>query len=155
MADGDGRHLLNLCRQLQTIHAKLDVASLVQQHAPLYDKSQEEIYILISALHKSMRGSDPDAALFWFARMLDGGEDPRSIARRRVRFANEHIATADPQAVHHLGRVRTPRLAGRGARDRSGRRLPRDRAQIYLGLSRCRCSEEAREADWVPHAARA
>lgn len=103
MADGDGRYLLNLIEQLQTIHEELDVADLarlVQQRAPLYDKSQEGHYNLISALHKSMRGSDPDAALYWLARMLDGGEDPLYIARRLVRFANEDIAIADPQAVH-------------------------------------------------------
>ncbi|PWF27204.1 replication-associated recombination protein A [Ancrocorticia populi] len=103
MADGDGRYLLNLAEQLQTVDEKLDVAGLaqlVQQRAPLYDKSQEGHYNLISALHKSMRGSDPDAALYWLARMLDGGEDPLYIARRLVRFANEDIAIADPQAVH-------------------------------------------------------
>lgn len=103
MADGDGRYLLNLIEQLQTIHEKLDAAGLarlVQQRAPLYDKSQEGHFNLISALHKSMRGSDPDAALYWFARMLDGGEDPLYIARRLVRFANEDIAIADPEAVH-------------------------------------------------------
>lgn len=103
MADGDGRYLLNLVEQLQTVHETLDVAGLarlVQQRAPLYDKSQEGHYNLISALHKSMRGSDPDAALYWLARMLDGGEDPLYIVRRLVRFANEDIAIADPQAVH-------------------------------------------------------
>jgi putative ATPase len=103
MADGDGRYLLNVAEQLQSVHEDLDVAglaALVQQRAPLYDKSQEGHYNLISALHKSMRGSDPDAALYWLARMLDGGEDPLYIARRLVRFANEDIAIADPHAVH-------------------------------------------------------
>lgn len=103
MADGDGRYLLNLIEQLRSVSEPLDVAGLVrlvQQRAPLYDKSQEGHYNLISALHKSMRGSDPDAALYWLARMLDGGEDPLYIARRLVRFANEDIATADPEAVH-------------------------------------------------------
>ncbi|UOQ56999.1 replication-associated recombination protein A [Leucobacter allii] len=103
MSDGDGRYLLNLVEQLQAVHAPLDVAGLarlVQQRAPLYDKSQEGHYNLISALHKSMRGSDPDAALYWLARMLDGGEDPLYVARRLVRFANEDIAMADPEAVH-------------------------------------------------------
>lgn len=103
MADGDGRYLLNLIEQLQTVDQTLDaagLAELVQQRAPIYDKSQEGHYNLISALHKSMRGSDPDAALYWLARMLDGGEDPLFIARRLVRFANEDIAMADPQAVH-------------------------------------------------------
>ncbi|MGC3023245.1 replication-associated recombination protein A [Brevibacterium sp. FAM 24630] len=103
MADGDGRYLLNLIEMLSTVHEPLDpagLAQLVQQRAPQYDKSQEGHYNLISALHKSMRGSDPDAALYWLARMLDGGEDPLFIARRLVRFANEDIAIADPQAVH-------------------------------------------------------
>ncbi|UBH07193.1 ATPase AAA [Leucobacter sp. Psy1] len=102
MADGDGRYLLNLIEQLQTVTGTLDVAGLtrlVQQRAPLYDKSQEGHYNLISALHKSMRGSDPDAALYWLARMLEGGEDPLYIARRIVRFANEDIGIADPGAV--------------------------------------------------------
>ena len=102
MADGDGRYLLNLIEQLQTVSGTLDpsaLAELVQQRAPIYDKGQEGHYNLISALHKAMRGSDPDASLYWLARMLDGGEDPLYIARRLVRFANEDIAIADPQAV--------------------------------------------------------
>jgi putative ATPase len=105
MADGDGRFLLNMAEQLQSLPAgtpPLDTAALteqIQRRAPLYDKAQESHYNLISALHKSMRGSDPDAALYWLARMLDGGEDPLYIARRLVRFANEDIGTADPQAV--------------------------------------------------------
>lgn len=84
MADGDGRYLLNMAEQLQALPdpgTLLDIAALahyIQQHAPLYDKAQEGHYNLISALHKSMRGSDPDAALYWLARMLDGGEDPCS-----------------------------------------------------------------------------
>jgi putative ATPase len=105
MADGDGRFLLNMAEQLQALPEgtpPLDTSALAQQiqrRAPLYDKSQEGHYNLISALHKSMRGSDPDAALYWLARMLDGGEDPLYIARRLVRFANEDIGMADPQAV--------------------------------------------------------
>jgi putative ATPase len=106
MADGDGRYLLNLAEQLQALPegtAPLDTAGLaaeVQKRAPIYDKAQEGHYNLISALHKSMRGSDPDAALYWLARMLDGGEDPLFIARRIVRFASEDIGIADPEAVH-------------------------------------------------------
>lgn len=103
MADGDGRYLLNLIEQVQPVRQPLDaagLAQLAQQRAPLYDKSQEGHYNLISALHKAMRGSDPDASLYWLARMLDGGEDPLYIARRLVRFANEDIAMADPQAIH-------------------------------------------------------
>lgn len=71
----------------------------MQRRAPLYDKSQEGHYNLISALHKSVRGSDCDAALYWLTRMLDGGEDPRYIARRLVRMAVEDIGLADPQAL--------------------------------------------------------
>jgi putative ATPase len=75
------------------------LAAAVQKRAPLYDKAQEGHYNLISAFHKSMRGSDPDAALYWLARMLDGGEDPLFIARRITRFATEDIRMADPNAV--------------------------------------------------------
>ncbi len=104
MADGDGRYLLNMIEQVHWLPAPVDSAALaaaVQKRAPLYDKSQEGHYNLISALHKSMRGSDPDAALYWLARMLDGGEDPLFIARRITRFANEDIGLADPNAVRH------------------------------------------------------
>lgn len=102
MADGDGRYLLNMIEQVHALPAPVDSAALaaaVQKRAPLYDKSQEGHYNLISALHKSMRGSDPDAALYWLARMLDGGEDPLFIARRITRFATEDIGMADPNAV--------------------------------------------------------
>jgi putative ATPase len=102
MADGDGRYLLNMIEQVQALPAPVDpavLAAAVQKRAPLYDKSQEGHYNLISALHKSMRGSDPDAALYWLARMLDGGEDPLFIARRLTRFATEDVGMADPNAV--------------------------------------------------------
>ena len=104
MADGDGRFVLNLAEQVFALDAvqPLDpegLAELVQRRAPLYDKSQEGHYNLISALHKSVRGSDPDAALYWLARMLDGGEDPRYVARRVVRMAVEDIGLADPHAL--------------------------------------------------------
>lgn len=104
MADGDGRFLLNLAEELfvMDIAAPLDSAALaatVQRRAPIYDKSQEGHYNLISALHKSLRGSDCDAALYWLARMLDGGEDPCFIARRLLRFAYEDVGLADPQAA--------------------------------------------------------
>jgi putative ATPase len=104
MADGDGRFVLNLAEQVFALGAvqPLDpegLAELVQRRAPLYDKSQEGHYNLISALHKSVRGSDPDAALYWLARMLDGGEDPRYVARRVVRMAVEDIGLADPHAL--------------------------------------------------------
>jgi putative ATPase len=104
MADGDGRYLLNLVEELRSVKTAkpLDPAALVaavQKRAPLYDKSREEHYNIISALHKSIRGSDPDAALYWLARMLVGGEQPLYIARRLVRAAVEDIGLADPQAL--------------------------------------------------------
>jgi putative ATPase len=105
MADGDGRYLLNLAEQLLALpegQPMLDppgLAALLARRAALYDKDREEHYNLISALHKSLRGSDPDAALYWFARMLGGGEDPRYIARRLTRFAAEDIGMADPRAL--------------------------------------------------------
>ena len=104
MADGDGRYLLNLAEELLGLDVAepLDPAGLaekIQRRAPLYDKAQEAHYNLISALHKSLRGSDADAALYWLARMLDGGEDPRYIARRLTRFAVEDIGLADPAAL--------------------------------------------------------
>jgi putative ATPase len=104
MADGDGRYLLNMFEGLSRVPSEplLDSAGLaeaVQKRAPLYDKSQEGHYNLISALHKSLRGSDTDAALYWFARILAGGEDPHYIARRMLRFASEDIGLADPQAM--------------------------------------------------------
>ncbi len=105
MADGDGRYLLNMVEQLLALPPGgelLDptgLAALLAKRAALYDKDREEHYNLISALHKSLRGSDPDAALYWFARMLTGGEDPRYIARRLLRFASEDVGMADPRAL--------------------------------------------------------
>jgi putative ATPase len=104
MADGDGRYLLNLAEQLAAVEDPTpmdtaDLSDLLSKRAALYDKDREEHYNLISALHKSLRGSDPDAALYWFSRMIVGGEDPRYIARRLVRFAAEDIGLADPQAL--------------------------------------------------------
>jgi putative ATPase len=123
MADGDGRYLLNLAEEIFALPeaTALDTQGLVvvvQKRAPLYDKSQEGHYNLISALHKSLRGSDTDAALYWLSRMLVGGEDPRYIARRLVRFASEDIGLADPQAL-------TQTLAAWEAYERQ--------AVIYLG----------------------
>ena len=102
MADGDGRALLNLIEQLATETVALDVAGLTQRltrRAPVFDKSGDAHYNLISALHKSVRGSDPDAALYWLARMLEGGEDPRYLARRITRMAIEDVGQADPGAL--------------------------------------------------------
>lgn len=107
MADGDGRYLLALCEDLLAAPPKteLDIKGLIarlQKRAPLYDKTQESHYNLISALHKSLRGSDVDAALYWFTRMLAGGEDPHYIARRLTRFAAEDIGMADPRALEQM-----------------------------------------------------
>jgi putative ATPase len=104
MADGDGRYFLNLVEALSILppEPKLDPAALanvVQKRAPAYDKDREGHYNLISALHKSLRGSDTDAALYWMARMLDGGEDPLFLLRRLTRFAVEDVGLADPGAL--------------------------------------------------------
>jgi putative ATPase len=136
MADGDGRYVLNLVEELFARPDKtaLDIAGLaaaVQRRAPLYDKAQEGHYNLISALHKSLRGSDTDAALYWLARMLAGGEDPLYIARRLVRFAVEDIGLADPQAL-----VQT--IAAKDAYDFLGTpegELALAQAVIYLGTA--------------------
>lgn len=136
MADGDGRYLLNMAEELFRLppDLTLDPAALtkaVQKRAPLYDKAQEGHYNLISALHKSLRGSDTDAALYWLARMLAGGEDPKYIARRLVRFAVEDIGLADPQAL-------TQALAAWDAYDRLGSpegELAIAQCVIYLGTA--------------------
>ena len=116
MADGDGRFLLNMVEAIQDWQGptsgtafgirdsgeRIDteqLADIVQQRAAVYDKAQESHYNLISALHKSLRGSDVDAALYWFARMLEGGDDPLYISRRLIRFSVEDIGMADPQAL--------------------------------------------------------
>lgn len=105
LAQGDGRHLLNMLENIQTdltSESQLDVANLqkiLQRRSALYDKTGEGHYNLISALHKSVRGSDPDASLYWLARMLKGGEDPLFLCRRLIRMAYEDIGLADPQAA--------------------------------------------------------
>ncbi len=105
MADGDGRAILTLAEELYRSTSpdeKLDADGLrqvLQRRAPIYDKSQDGHYNLISALHKSVRGSDPDAALYYLTRMLDGGEDPLYLGRRLVRMASEDIGLADPNAL--------------------------------------------------------
>jgi putative ATPase len=142
MADGDGRYLLNMAEQLAALpgddpalaEGGLDagaLAELLARRAALYDRDREEHYNLISALHKSLRGSDTDAALYWFARMLAGGEDPRYIARRLVRFASEDIGLADPQALPQI-------LAAWEAYERLGSpegELALAQAVIYLGTA--------------------
>jgi putative ATPase len=104
MADGDGRYVLTLAETLFNIAAPkplstTELAGVLQKRSPAYDKDREEHYNLISALHKSVRGSDPDAALYWLARMFEGGEDPLFIARRLVRMASEDIGEADPTSL--------------------------------------------------------
>ena len=105
MADGDGRAALTLAEDVWRaarggeIFDAARLQELVQRRAPVYDKSRDGHYNLISALHKSVRGSDPDAALYWFCRMLDGGEDPMFLARRLIRMAVEDIGLADPHAL--------------------------------------------------------
>lgn len=104
LAQGDGRYLLNLVENLQSLPEAdpLDPEALqnyLQKRAPLFDKADDQHYNLISALHKSVRGSDPDAALYWFARMLEGGQEPLFLARRLIRMASEDIGNADPQAL--------------------------------------------------------
>jgi putative ATPase len=136
MADGDGRYLITLAEQLAQLKEKGPLpperlAALLQKRAPLYDKAQGAHYNLISALHKSLRGSDVDAALYYFARMLDGGEDPKYIARRLVRFAVEDIGMADPNAL-------TQTLAAWDTYDRLGSpegELAIAQAVIYLGTA--------------------
>lgn len=137
MADGDGRYLFNMAEQIAALPADtpvLDpaaVTELLARRAALYDKDREEHYNLISALHKSLRGSDPDAALYWLARMLAGGEDPRYIARRLTRFAVEDVGMADPTAL-------TQALAAWETYERLGSpegELAIAQAVIYLGTA--------------------
>ena len=136
MADGDGRYLLNLAEELYSLPAdpRLDPAALaevVQKRAPVYDKGQDSHYNLISALHKSLRGSDSDAALYWLARMLSAGEDPNYIARRLLRFAVEDVGLADPGALEQV-------LAAWQAYERLGTpegELALAQAVIYLGTA--------------------
>ena len=106
MDDGDGRTMLNMAEELfgslgpgSAPLGRAALTELVQRRAPLYDKSRDGHYNLISALHKAVRGSDPDAALYWLARMLEAGEDRMYIARRLVRMAIEDIGLADPRAL--------------------------------------------------------
>lgn len=110
LADGDGRYLLNIIQQIgdvvfaspQNTSAPIsadDITQIIQKRRPIYDKNNDGHYNLISALHKSVRGSDPDAALYWFCRMLNAGEDPNFLARRIVRMASEDICLADPNAL--------------------------------------------------------
>ncbi|MET3826946.1 putative ATPase [Sphingomonas sp. PvP055] len=104
MADGDARYLLGMCEEILS-SGDIDqmdtptLAGLVQRRAPLYDRGQEEHFNLLSCFHKSLRGSDPDAALYWATRMLSGGEDPTVVFRRLACAASEDVGMADPQAL--------------------------------------------------------
>jgi putative ATPase len=136
MADGDGRTLLNLIEQITAWKTTKplntnELSTRLMRRAAKYDKSGEEHYNLISALHKSVRGSDPDAALYWFTRMLEGGEDPRFLARRITRMSIEDIGLADPQAQQIC-------LAGWQTYERLGSpegELALAQAVIYLALA--------------------
>jgi len=138
MADGDGRYFLNIVEEVFAAvpedGAPLDVEALsaiVRQRLPVYDKSRDGHYNLISALHKSIRGSDPDAALYWLARMLTAGEDPLYIARRMIRMASEDIGLADPQALQQA-------LAAREAYEQLGSpegELALAQAAVYLATA--------------------
>jgi putative ATPase len=103
-AQGDGRYFYNLIETVERLHQSGSITlemlkSSLQQRSALYDRKSDQHYNMISALHKSVRGSDPDAALYWFARMLEGGEEPLYLARRLIRMATEDIGLADPQAL--------------------------------------------------------
>ncbi|WEJ31871.1 replication-associated recombination protein A [Devosia sp. SD17-2] len=137
LADGDGRAMLGLVEEILasvTQDETLDANSLltiVQRRAPIYDKAQDGHYNLISALHKTIRGSDPDAALYYFARMLDAGEDPLFLARRLIRMASEDIGLADPQALQLA-------IAGRDAYQMLGSpegELSLAQVVVYLALA--------------------
>ena len=135
MADGDGRTLLNLVEQILLLGSgpfgPNDLTERLNRRAPVYDKSGDGHYNLISALHKSVRGSDPDASLYWLARMLEAGEDPRYIARRVTRMAVEDIGLADPEAVKQC-------LAGWETYERLGSpegELGIAQAVLYLALA--------------------
>ena len=134
LADGDGRYALSLAEQVVCFDRPIEVDELLtitQRRAPLYDKKDEGHYNLISALHKSVRGSDPDAALYWFSRMLAGGEDPHFIARRMTRMATEDIGLADPLALQQC-------IAGWQAYERLGSpegELALAQALVYLATA--------------------
>ena len=104
MAQGDGRYIMNMLENIETVNSDKELTPeelvpILQKRAASYDKKGDYHYNLISALHKSVRGSDPDAALYWFCRMLEGGEEPLFLARRIIRMASEDIGLADPQAL--------------------------------------------------------
>ena len=156
-ADGDARRALNMLELSFDLAGATEPPQITEAIAAevatgglrRFDKQGEAFYDQISALHKSVRGSDPDAALYWFCRMLDGGCDPRYIARRVLRMASEDIGNADPRGLTHgtrgLRGLRAARHAGRRAGDRAGRRVPRVRRQEQRGVRGVRRSDGRRE----------
>lgn len=136
LAQGDGRYLLNLIENIQGIQTDipLDIEALqtmLQKRSALFDRAGDQHYNLISALHKAVRGSDPDAALYWFSRMLEGGEDPLFLARRMIRMASEDVGLADPQAL-------TQAIAARDAYEMLGSpegELALAQVVVYLALA--------------------
>lgn len=136
LSQGDGRYLFNLLENLrgftgETLLTEEEIKPHLQKRAPLFDRVGDQHYNLISALHKSVRGSDPDAALYWFSRMLAGGEEPRFIARRLIRMSVEDIGLADPQALPQA-------IAARDAYEMLGSpegELALAQAVIYLALA--------------------
>jgi putative ATPase len=134
LAQGDGRYLLNLVENIAGLEGPLDQDTLdahLQKRAALFDKSGDGHFNLVSALHKAVRGSDPDASLYWFTRMLEGGEEPLFIARRLVRMALEDVGLADPNALSHT-------IAARDAFQQLGSpegELALAQAVVYLALA--------------------
>ena len=165
MADGDGRAALTLAEEVWRAARKDEVFNaeqlqdILQRRAPIYDKSADGHYNLISALHKSVRGSDPDAALYYLARMMDAGEDPLFLARRVVRMAVEDIGLADPQALVICNAAkdayRFPRLSRRRTGDRAGGDLSRHRAEIQRRLQGVRRGDARGEGGRFAAAAKA
>ena len=159
-ANGDARAALSTLEMVVlnseeaggTITVTADcVEQCTSRKSLLYDKGGEEHYNIISALHKSMRNSDPDAAVYWLARMLEGGEDPLYVARRVTRFASEDVGLADPHALeiavaayHACHFIGMPECAGMLRPPRGGRHLPVGRAQVQLRLHRLRKGQEGR-----------
>ena len=157
MADGDGRAALTLAEDVWRAANEGEVfdaerlQQIVQRRAPIYDKSQDGHYNLISALHKSVRGSDPDAALYWMCRMLDGGEDPLYLARRLIRMAVEDIGLADPQALVQANAARDAyQMLGSPGRDLSG-----NGAQVECSLCGIQGGDAGGEGERLAAAAQA
>ena len=161
-ADGDGRFLLNQAETLFSIELEkplepAELAALLHRRVAVYDKDREGHYNLISALHKAIRGSDPQAALYYLARMLTAGEEPLYLLRRLTRAASEDIGLADPQALVQCLAAKDAYdflgIARGRARDRPGLPLPRHRAQIERRLHGAEGGVAQREGDRLADAA--